>query len=160
MCIYALYYIPTLTHTHLLNVYNLTRIQIMAPALNKRQANAATALKQDIIHRLFKEIDVDGNDIVDKVEFRNLLTMLQLHYRYDTTIIRSFSSCISIILMYTIICYSDKRFQRLFKAVDIKAKGRIGIAELETLLFPPDEDAENRRLQQRRAGSQPKETRD
>ena len=135
----------------------------MAPALNKRQANAATALKQDIIHRLFKEIDVDGNDIVDKVEFRNLLTMLQLHYRYDcTTIIRSLSSYKGYTNIYIcmIMYNSDKRFQRLFKAVDIKAKGRIGIAELETLLFPPDDDAENRRLQQRRAGSQPKEPRD
>ena len=54
---------------------------------------------------------MDDNGVIDKVEFRNLLTMLQLGY-------------------------SDKRFNRLFKAVDIRANGKIGIAELETLLFP------------------------
>lgn len=37
-----------------------------------------------------------------------------------------------------ILCFSDKRFQRLFKAVDVKAKGKLGIADLEALLFPPE----------------------
>ena len=45
------------------------------------------------------------------MEFRNLLTTLHLGY-------------------------SDKRFNRLFKAVDTKASGKIGIADLENLLFP------------------------
>ena len=60
---------------------------------------------------MFEEIDVDANGVIDKVEFRNLLTTLSLGY-------------------------SDKRFNRLFKAVDTKASGKIGISELENLIFP------------------------
>ena len=53
--------------------------------VNKNKNKKSTtdrAMKQELVYRLFKEIDFDGNGIVDKVEFRNMLTLLQLHYRY------------------------------------------------------------------------------
>ena len=41
-----------------------------------------TAIKQELVYKLFSEIEVDGDGTIDKVEFRYLLSMLQLQYRY------------------------------------------------------------------------------
>ena len=41
-----------------------------------------TAIKQELVYKLFSEIEVDGDGTNDKVEFRYLLSMLQLQYRY------------------------------------------------------------------------------
>ena len=41
-----------------------------------------TAIKQELVYKLFSEIEVYGDGTIDKVEFRYLLSMLQLQYRY------------------------------------------------------------------------------
>lgn len=66
--------------------------------------------KVKIIHALFNEIDYDHNGWIDKLEFRFLLRTLKL-------------------------TYSDDRFNRLFRSVDISGDGKIGWDELNKLLF-------------------------
>ena len=67
--------------------------------------------ESDILNLLFSEIDVDKSGFIEPSEFRELLAKLELKY-------------------------SDRRFRRLFAAVDLTSDGCIQHDEINYLVFP------------------------
>mmetsp|Transcript_36784 Transcript_36784/g.68420 ORF Transcript_36784/g.68420 Transcript_36784/m.68420 type:complete len:383 (+) Transcript_36784:2-1150(+) len=64
-----------------------------------------------ILTQLYDEIDIDGNGMITKWEFRDMLRALSLHY-------------------------SDHKFKKLFKSIDTNRSGDIDMNELIALVFP------------------------
>lgn len=60
---------------------------------------------------IFSAVDVDGSGSIDRLEFRGMLRRLQLRY-------------------------SDKRFARLFRALDVTADNSIKLDDFQGLIFP------------------------
>lgn len=69
--------------------------------------------KHELLRLIFREIDKDASGEIDRMEFREMLRLLKLHY-------------------------SDERFRRLFRAVDVAGDGTIEIDDFEALVFPDD----------------------
>lgn len=67
--------------------------------------------QRHLIHALFWDIDTDKSNSVDIFEFRQFLKLLRL-------------------------TYSDKRFYRLFRAIDVDGDGSLGLSEVDYLIFP------------------------
>jgi len=88
-----------------------------------RRLRGAVGDQKQVLRCLFNEIDSDMSGAISPVEFREMLSVLNLHY-------------------------SDERYKRLFSRIDIAKTGELSIRDLNRVIFPDDAVTED--LQRRR----------
>eukprot|EP00602_Paraphysomonas_sp_CaronLab_P000903 CAMPEP_0185030172 /NCGR_PEP_ID=MMETSP1103-20130426/16959_1 /TAXON_ID=36769 /ORGANISM="Paraphysomonas bandaiensis, Strain Caron Lab Isolate" /LENGTH=629 /DNA_ID=CAMNT_0027565181 /DNA_START=889 /DNA_END=2778 /DNA_ORIENTATION=- len=91
----------------------LQQLQVTA----KNRINASGPAAKEIITALFNTIDVNGSGSLNHYEVREFLRALHLHY-------------------------SNDKFRRLFKAIDVNKDGSISCDELYKLICPEDAEVE------------------